>query len=146
MTVTLSVLGVDPGETIGLYCIRQYAAGYYDGYPIPSGSWQTALQYIRGARWSRIAIEEWRLWDDSALVGSDLLTVQIIGMIKEIAYQADIPVEQHPQSIKDPAWRYLTKLGIELIQTNQHNKDAAAQAAWTVRGINYNRKGTTRGD
>lgn len=140
------IIGVDPGETVGICYLTWDATRNIGGCAAIQEPWKPALQKLRFdlPRSTRVAVEAWRLYGSAAqaLIGDDMFTVRIIGRVEEIAFEKGCPFEQHLPDIKEPAWLFLERLGLPVPEggVNIHAKDAAAQAAWCLRGILYGRE------
>lgn len=139
------ILGIDPGETIGLCWITYDIKEMTGTLAAEQYGWHPALAIIRSSvpKCHIVAVEEWRLYASAAqaLVGDSMHTVEMIGRIVEIAWEKGCALERHRPDVKDPAWRFLEKLNLPVPPTSTiHARDAAAQAAWTLRGLIHNRR------
>lgn len=141
----LRIIGIDPGETIGL-CYLTWDVLRGDGICTAEQlPWPEGLSKVRESipRCTHGAVEEWRLYGSKAkaLIGSDMHTVELIGRIVEIAWEKGMPIERHPPQIKEPAWAYLERRGLDVppFGNGDHARDAAAQASWTLRGLLHGR-------
>lgn len=92
------------------------------------------LEFLEGQE--AIVLEDWRLYADKAntMIGSDMPTCQLIGVIKYLAKQRGIPILMQGAGLRKPIEGVLRNKGIQLysrkLQLSDHVQDAELHG-WT---------------
>lgn len=119
------LLAIDPGAEHCGWCLAAYADSDYDDGPTSGGVLSPAEMY--GFVWEatgmtgydpkvdEIVIEEYRVLSDSANRYGTLETIEVIGVIKYLAQQANIPVIMQQTGIKKPTKGKLLGNGVKSV-------------------------------
>ena len=111
-----------------------WCIGTTEGAPYDAGTDTPAAFFMRLEKWVGSAVGstpmvdlvvfEGFAIDTPALMGSDVPTLQYIGVIKYICARAGVRLEMQDRQVKGPAKAKLQHLGIKPIKGDGHAKDA----------------------
>lgn len=136
-TKKLNLLAIDPGETLGwcaFYDDRPTAWGQIDWFDIA-----TLQQLVHSNSFDIMVVERYSLYKDKAAaqVNSTLSTVQVVGMLRVLAFQNGIVFETQPANVIHSGGKLIPpieKLVAEHLPPaykNRHARDAMAHGfAW----------------
>ena len=94
----------------------------------PLGSLQMLLRLLKNNELDHVVIERYQLYPNKAMLqsGSDMLTSQLIGAMRALAWLHDVPVTLQQAALKKPAESLIKRRGIQRLSDGEggHAKDA----------------------
>lgn len=124
-----TLFAIDPGD-------RHQGTAYYEDGQV---SWTKTMtrdeltdyllnRVVRPGEIFEVVLEEFRLypWKSDAQAFSQMLTVEVIGVVKFICDQRGWPLTMARTGSKKPTFAIMKKRGVALVGKGQHEKDAEA--------------------
>jgi hypothetical protein len=123
------VVAIDPGDHMG-WCV-----GTTEGEPYAAGTDTPAQFFLRLETWvgsavdapcsvDQVVFEAYTVEDPAANQGTDVPTLQYIGIIKYICARAAVPCEPQSRQVKGAARSKLKHMGVKPLPGDGHAKDA----------------------